>query len=382
MQPEAAGTSRDALARAVLDRVGDVVLRVEADADRDVRAEAVARLRRREDDRARPARASRTAASRPVREDGRRPRRRRAPVRDPVDVRRQEQQARGERGGALERRTPARARRRAPRRAPTTRDPRRPRGAAVLERVAEVAGVERAGRRSRRRARAGRRAGRAAGRARPSRPRARTPAGRKPGEPPRLRERDDVGERREEPRDEADDEDGERAADDVRRPAAPRVASAGERDQQQGGDRDRARPDEELGRRPQKRSSVPSSWPAYCSKARVALGRVRAHRRGVADHGQEPGEERRRRERRARRARGRRRARPVAPTASGRRGSPTNGIQRKSGVRRVDDGEHERRRRGRRERAARDGCRVASSASASAAGTRSCREPSRAARAP
>ena len=46
--------------------------------------------------------------------------------------------------------------------------------------------------------------------------------GKKPGRSARLRDRDEVGERREEERQQHHGEDGERPADDVRRPAAAR----------------------------------------------------------------------------------------------------------------------------------------------------------------
>ena len=135
--------------------------------------------------------------------------------------------------------------------------------------------------------------------------------------PPRLRERDDVGERREQPRDEADREDGERSADDVRSPTAPR-RKAREREEQQARDRDRAGATEELG-------DDGEAFGCAVELARVlvegtvTLRLVRTDRLGVVDHGQEPGEEEGRRQDERGERESLRRVHRAAPTASERR---------------------------------------------------------------
>ena len=127
--------------------------------------------------------------------------------RETVDERRQEHQRRGQGGGRFDGTRASQPGDEGDQR-PHDRDPGRPGGTSLVDRVAEVAGElplqdDAGGERERCRD------GAEQGREHAHAARQREPEGEEAGEPPRLGERDDVGERREQPRDERDREDRE-----------------------------------------------------------------------------------------------------------------------------------------------------------------------------
>ena len=165
-------------------------------------------------------------------------------------------------------------------------DPGHERRAAVLEPVGELARVEELQRDP---ARERRRQDEAAqqrpehGEAARERERERPEAGRAA----RLRDRDEVGEEDEERRHEHHRRDGEEAAEDVRRPAAPE-REPGERDEEERRDRDRAGPAEDLGRQPVARVREDVELAGVLPERPLELVAAGGVRAGVAHHRQQP----------------------------------------------------------------------------------------------
>ena len=155
----------------------------------------------------------------------------------------------------------------------------------------------------------------------------------------RLRDRDEVGEEDEERRHEQHRRDGERAAEHVRRPAAPQ-REPGERDEEERRHRDRAGPAEDLGREPVARVREDVELAGVLPERPLELVAAGGVRAGVAHDRQQPDEIRRggsdeRGERNADLPR-------LAPLDERAHDQETAERQpEKDRVRRMDDGEHE-----------------------------------------
>ncbi len=130
-------------------------------------------------------------------------------------------------------------------------------------------------------------------------------------------------------------------ADDVRRPAAAR-GEAGEREDEQRGDRDGAQSARRARGRAENRSAVPWSWPAYCSNPRSRSAAPGSTEAVSPITGQQPREEDAGGERRAPRARARRPARRCRSQSQRTSEEPGERQPEEERVCRVDDRERER----------------------------------------